>query len=315
MGSNIISIGESAFSYCTGLTSIIIPDAVTTIGASAFRGCTGLTSIIIPDAVTSIGDWAFSECTGLTELTSRAIIAPLLGNKAFYGVTTTIPVNIPCGSQMIYNTQWFYFSNFIEEEWFSFSAMSSDCAMGTVAVLMDPTCQQPQAVVNASANADYQFDHWSDGNTNNPRTLTLTSDTSIIGYFTPIVYDTVFIHDTTIIYETNTIIDTLIVTDTVTQIDTFYLTEYIHDTIHDTIYITEQGIDGADALNAKVYSSQGQIVVEGASGNMVTLYDINGRVLATKCDDYSLLRFDVSASGTYMVKIGNHPARKVAVVR
>ena len=68
-------------------------------------------------------------------------------------------------------------------------------------------------------------------------------------------------------------------------------------------------------MNAKVYTSHGQVVVEGAEGNMVTLYDVTGRVLATKQDDYSLLRFDTPASGTYMIKIGAYPARRVVVIR
>lgn len=78
---------------------------------------------------------------------------------------------------------------------------------------------------------------------------------------------------------------------------------------------TTEGIDGVDILNAKVYSSQGQIVVEGAEQNTVTLFDINGRALATKQDYGAPLRFDVPASGTYMIKIGNHAARKVVVTR
>ena len=69
-----------------------------------------------------------------------------------------------------------------------------------------------------------------------------------------------------------------------------------------------------DILNAKVYSSQGQIVVEGADGNTVTLYDLNGRYLATKQDYGTAIRFDVPATGTYMIKIGNHAARKVVVM-
>lgn len=52
----------------------------------------------------------------------------------------------------------------------------------------------------------------------------------------------------------------------------------------------------------------------GAEGNRVTLYDVTGRMLATKRDSYGPLRFDAPASGTYMIKIGNYPARKVAVV-
>lgn len=52
---SVISIGNSAFYDCTGLTSISIPNSVTSIGDYAFYGCSGLTSITIPNSVTSIG--------------------------------------------------------------------------------------------------------------------------------------------------------------------------------------------------------------------------------------------------------------------
>ena len=63
-----IGWGMGAFVGCTGLTSITIPNSVTSIGGGAFYGCTGLTSITIPNSVTSIGDDAFSGCTGLTSI-------------------------------------------------------------------------------------------------------------------------------------------------------------------------------------------------------------------------------------------------------
>ena len=66
---NITSISRCAFSGCDGLTSITIPDSVTSIGSSAFENCSGLTSIVIPDSVTSIDHWAFQYCTGLTSAT------------------------------------------------------------------------------------------------------------------------------------------------------------------------------------------------------------------------------------------------------
>ena len=59
----------------------------------------------------------------------------------------------------------------------------------------------------------------------------------------------------------------------------------------------------------------GMIVVDGAEGNTVWLYDVNGRVLATKQDEYLPIHFDVPASCAYLIKIGNHPARKVVVIR
>ncbi|MES2924536.1 MAG: leucine-rich repeat protein [Verrucomicrobiota bacterium] len=67
--SSVTTIGYSAFSACSGLTSITIPSSVTTIGYSAFSSCSGLTSIDIPASVTSIGSLAFSSCGNLTAIT------------------------------------------------------------------------------------------------------------------------------------------------------------------------------------------------------------------------------------------------------
>ncbi|MBE6356270.1 MAG: hypothetical protein E7058_04055, partial [Lentisphaerae bacterium] len=54
----VTTIGNRAFDDCRSLTSVTIPDSVTTIGDSAFSGCTSLTSVTIPDSVTTIGDGA-----------------------------------------------------------------------------------------------------------------------------------------------------------------------------------------------------------------------------------------------------------------
>ena len=143
------------------------------------------------------------------------------------------------------------------------------------------------------------------------------------------VHDTTYIdvHDTTYIPVHDTsyvdvyVHDTTIVTDTMwlTQYDTLWLTQtdtlWLHDTIiiHDTIYIT--GVEEVNPMVAKIYVSQGKIVVEGASGEVVTLYDLSGRVLATKQDEYIPLHFDAPAAGTYLIKVGAYPARKVVLIR
>ena len=162
-------------------------------------------------------------------------------------------------------------------------------------------------------------------------TDTVTPTEYIPIHDTTIVTDTVTlteyipIHDTTVLTLTDTVnlffFDTTLLTDTLwlTLYDTLLLhdTIIIYDTIviYDTIYLPQQGIDSIETLALKVYTSCGQIVVEGADGNMVTLYDVSGRVLATRRDQYAPLRFDPPASGTYMLKVGNHPARKVVVIR
>ena len=64
----VTSIGDGVFYNCNSLTSITIPDGVTGIGAYAFYGCNSLASIKIPEGVTSIGDSAFSWCSSLTSI-------------------------------------------------------------------------------------------------------------------------------------------------------------------------------------------------------------------------------------------------------
>ena len=91
---SVTTIGDYAFSGCTGLTSVEIPNSVTTIGDFAFSGCTGLTSIEIPNSVTSIGYSAFSNCTGLTSIEIPNSVTTI-GKYAFWGCTSLTRVVIP----------------------------------------------------------------------------------------------------------------------------------------------------------------------------------------------------------------------------
>ena len=65
---SVTRIGYRAFSDCSGLTSVTIPNSVTSIGNYALSGCSRLTSIEIPNSVTSIGNYALSGCYGLTAI-------------------------------------------------------------------------------------------------------------------------------------------------------------------------------------------------------------------------------------------------------
>ena len=93
---NVTSIGGGAFSGCTGLTSITIPDNVTSIGDSAFRGCTGLTSITIPNSVQNIGYSAFYNCTNLKTVTfAENSQCSSIGGSAFNGCKGLTSITIP----------------------------------------------------------------------------------------------------------------------------------------------------------------------------------------------------------------------------
>ena len=91
-GSQCTSIGSYAFSRCSNLTSIIIPDSVTSIGSSAFFSCSSLASIIIPDSVTSIGSSAFFSCSSLASITIPDSVTSI-GSSAFYECTYLTEIN------------------------------------------------------------------------------------------------------------------------------------------------------------------------------------------------------------------------------
>ena len=93
-GCNVTDIGDGAFSDCTSLTSITIPNGVTSIGWNAFSDCTSLTSITIPDSVTSIGQNTFYDCTSLTNVVIPDSVTSI-GNSAFSGCTSLTNVVIP----------------------------------------------------------------------------------------------------------------------------------------------------------------------------------------------------------------------------
>jgi hypothetical protein len=90
IGNSVTSIEGWTFDYCGSLTSVRIPDSVTSIGKKAFAHC-GLTSVIIGDSVTSIGSLTFYDCTELTSVTIPDSVTSI-GSRAFEycGLTSVI---------------------------------------------------------------------------------------------------------------------------------------------------------------------------------------------------------------------------------
>ena len=151
---------------------------------------------------------------------------------------------------------------FVEEgeEVYTVTVESADPTMGTVSG-GGQALNGGTVTITAIPNEGYRFLTWNDGNTENPRTVTVTGDVTYTAYFES----------------------------------------------------TTQGIEevGGQRSEIRVFAAGGKIVVEGAEGETVRVYDVTGRMVQT----FTRSSHQALPAGVYMVKVGQHPARKVVVLR
>jgi len=103
---DVTNIGSSAFSGCSDLTSIVIPNTVTTIGNLAFDGCVNLTNANMPYTITSIGDYAFRSCFNLVNVSFPNTLVSI-GNWTFSNCDSLVSINIPNSVTTIGNNAFY----------------------------------------------------------------------------------------------------------------------------------------------------------------------------------------------------------------
>ena len=296
--STVDSIGQSAFYDHVNLNQISLPEGLEKIGRWAFYHCSGLTQVDIPSTVLNIEDCAFLY-TGVTDITLPASLT-YLGTGVFYGCVNLDTLRMLGSVPPVYD-RYVSWSDYVDsslvdipivvpcnagsayrhaEGWSSCNNIIDPCGDEVVYYTVTVVSADP-AMGTVSAGGEVE-----EGDS---FTIRATANE---GYH--------FTHWND--GDTNAERTVIVISDT-----TF------------TAYFEAdggtEGISDATGMNAKVYSANGQVVVENAEGNTVVLYDAVGRQLVTQHGEGSTVRFDVPATGTYLVKVGNAPARHIVVVK
>ena len=227
-----------------------------------------------------------------------------------------------------------YFTQTTPQQWYNFAVIPEDTTKGTVQVFAQPSQASPQATFIALPKAGYDFSHWSDNNTQNPRSITVTQDTIMVAYFTQ---QTQQWYNFIAVSEDNTKGTVQVVTQPTQEnpqaiIVALPNTGYTftrwsdgntqnprtltvtQDTVLIAFFASNQGIAEAENDNISVRTVNGHILLEGVSNERVYVSDVLGRVVyhATVNERAQIM---VKNQGVYFVKIGSRPAQKVVVIR
>jgi len=184
IGDNVKVIPDYGFSYCRNVTELVIPDSVTIIGKRTFESWDMLLSVTFGKSITSIGDSAFGWCGQLWRLNMNTTTPPQLGIRPFLNISNTLVVNVPCEAVAAYedDSQWGRY-DINGKMMYNIVLSSNNDAYGSVAVTQQATCDNPYASITATPNPGYSFSHWSDGNSDNPRSILLSQDIELTAFF------------------------------------------------------------------------------------------------------------------------------------
>ena len=177
---SLTTIGKYAICGCWNLTSLKIPDNVTEIGYAAMYGCTNLQELILPEKINFIGEEAFFNCQKVKKIVSLNPIPPTMNYlSSITNIDRDIPIYVPHYAIEDYKkaNTWKEFTNYV-----GLYKIRTQCKNGEI---KGEGSYPMNEIVTLTATPDkgYEFVCWSDGSTNNPRQITVSSDIDLGAIF------------------------------------------------------------------------------------------------------------------------------------
>lgn len=178
LDSNVKNIESQAFYLCKNLKNVTLNDSLLSIGKMAFESCS-MTSIVIPENVDTIGD-SFISHNPLKDITFKSL-RPFRYSRSTLAYTDSLKdIYIPCGTYDIYSNIIGY-KDLLQEPTFDFSYQVdiNDSELGSIALLHTPDCSDSTLTIEVTPYSWAHFVQWSDGNTDNPRSIKVDQDTTL----------------------------------------------------------------------------------------------------------------------------------------
>ncbi len=257
-------IGDYAFAYCNKISGpLTLPSTVKHVGAYAFAQCHAMTAIELSKGLESVDSRAFYQCIGVTEVNVKALTPPQLGSEVFSGLKASVVYNVPCITIDRYkeSAQWKRIRNL---------RTTYPCKLDLVAELSDPKAGTitgvgaynvgEKATMTVICNAGYGFRGWTDGNLENPRTVTVNDTTTYTAIMQPaeLVREIQYVHDTTYMDGRDTLVEYYEINDVAEPINSQEGIVYNRDKRR-----IEVPIDKGDIVEVALYNDAGQCVMTG----------------------------------------------------
>ena len=337
---NVVSIGQLAFNGCTGLTSVVMSDGLTSLGNSAFNGCTALATVVIPSTIDTIGLRSFGECHQLADVWIAKNSLPRASAYVFY--------NMSLANSVLHVPQEALQTYMAASPWGSFGTILGDGPMATLSVESNDALRgsvtgggvyEVGSTVEISAVpvAGQSFICWNDGDMQNPRTLTLTGNRSLIAMFFPLQYDTV---DFTEVHRLQVfssqeglgvgVGSTEVPVGTVVEICALplqggHFTGWsdgsnanprrvtVTGDMAFTAFFEQLSVASPETASWKVRTEGREVVVDGANGLEIEIYDAAGRRILASVGVGECHRLLLPTAGVFVVRVGEMGAVKVTV--